>query len=225
MLPVATLEGRLRAIHAESGGVYSTADLGVLAERLAPARLTEAIRFLVREGVLLRVRRGLYADRLHGYRPETAGQRWLAPSYLSAESALDRHGLCQTGILASTYVTTRLLASRERAVRRLEGRRFVYRHVAAHLFFGYQPEDGLLVAEPEKAVLDFLYFVYKKQRSAIAPQDIDFGRLNAARYRAYVKAYRQAGFAAYALGWLRAERARVERGRESGARGKRGGRR
>ncbi|HYM09609.1 MAG TPA: hypothetical protein VEU62_02690 [Bryobacterales bacterium] len=211
-MSIARLAGRLRALHAESGGVYSTADLGVLVERLHPARLAEAIRLLVREGVLLRLRRGLYLDRLHGYRPEVAGERWVAPAYLSTESALDRHALCQTGILASTYVTTRLLASRARAVRSLEGRRFVYRHVAAHLFFGYQPEDGLLVAEPEKAVLDFLYFVYKKQRSVLSPQDIDFRRLNASRYRAYVKAYRQAGFAAYALAWLRKGRARDKRG-------------
>lgn len=91
MLRVSALAERLRGLNAASGGVYSTADLGVLLDRSHPSRLTEAIRGLVREGILLRVRRDLYADRLSGYRPEIVGQRWLSPSYLSMETALDRH--------------------------------------------------------------------------------------------------------------------------------------
>ncbi|MBI3693663.1 MAG: hypothetical protein HY238_02320 [Acidobacteria bacterium] len=190
-------------MHPATGGVYTTVDLEVLLERPHPSRLTEAIGMLIRHGFLQRLRRGLYVDLFRGYRPEIAGLRWVAPSYLSTETALDRHGLCQTGIVPFTYVTTRLIARREHAVRRVGNHQFVYRHVAKHLFFGYDPEDGLLLAQPEKAVLDFLYFVFKKQRSAISPQDIDFRRLNAARYRSHLKAYRQAGFSTLALRWLK----------------------
>jgi predicted transcriptional regulator of viral defense system len=202
MLSIGALSERLQGLNAGSGGVYGTADLAVLLDRPHPSRLTEAVRLLIREGVLRRLRRGLYLDRLHGYRPEVAGLRWVSPSYLSTESALDRHGLCQTGILPLTYVTTRLLARREMATRELEGRQLVYRHLAPHLFFGYEPEDGLLVARPEKAVLDFLYFTYKQQRSALAPEDIDSRRIDAARYRRFLRPYRQAGFRRYALDWL-----------------------
>jgi predicted transcriptional regulator of viral defense system len=182
--------------------VYATSDLAVILEQPYPSRLTEMVRRLVREGVLTRLRRGLYVDQLYGYRPDIAGCRWVAPSYLSTETALDRHGLCQTGILAFTYVTIRLLGRREKAVRFADGHRFVYRHLARHLFFGYRPEAGLLVADPEKAVLDFLYFHYKGQLSVVAPQDIDFHKLHAPRYRRYVKAYRQAGFSKFAMQWL-----------------------
>jgi hypothetical protein len=203
MLRVSALAERLRGLNAASGGVYSTADLGVLLDRSHPSRLTEAIRGLVREGILLRVRRGLYADRLSGYQPQIVGQRWLSPSYLSMETALDRHRLCETGITVYTYVTTRLIARRQDASRTLEGHRFVYRHVAAHLFFGYQSRDGILLADPEKAVLDFLYFIYKKQGSVLAPDDIDFARLSPQRFQRYLRAYRQTGFKEFALSWLR----------------------
>ena len=202
MLSISALSERLGSLNPGSAGVYSTSDLAVLLERPHPSRLTEAIDLLIRQGVLLRLRRGLFVDRLHGYRPDVAGLRWVAPSYLSAETALDRHRLCQTGILPFTYVTTRLISRRALAARSLEGHQFVYRRLAPHLFFGFQPDDGLLLAEPEKAVLDFLYFWYKKQRSVLAPQDIDFAALDSARYRRYVRAYRQAGFGDYALGWL-----------------------
>ncbi|MBI4481467.1 MAG: hypothetical protein HY652_01120 [Acidobacteria bacterium] len=141
-------------------------------------------------------------DRLNGYRPEIVGQRWVSPSYLSAETALDRHRLCETGITVYTYVTTRLIARREHATKTLEGHRFVYRHLAPHLFFGQQAKDGVLLADPEKAVLDFLYFLYKKQRSVLSPEDIDFAQLKPGRYERYLKAYRQPGFREFALRWL-----------------------
>ncbi len=200
MLSISALTERFRSLNAAGGGVYSTSDLAVLLERPHPSRLNEAIHALLRDRVLLRVRRGLYADRLSGYEPEIVGQRWLKPSYLSTETALDRHRLCETGIVAYTYVTTRLIARREHATRTLESHRFVYRHLARHLFFGYQTEDGVLVADPEKATLDFLYFIYKKQRSVLSPEDIDFARLRPQRYQHYLKAYRQRGFKNFALG-------------------------
>ncbi len=193
-----TILDRLRQHNGATSGVYSTADLAVLLERPHPSRLTEGVRSLLRAGVLARVRRGLYLDRLNGYRPEVLGQRWLAPSCLSCETALDRHGLAATGILDYTYVTPRLIPARDRAVRVLDGRRFVYRHLAAHLFFGIRTLEGARVADPEKAALDFLYFTYKGQRSVLAPDDLDFRMLDVRRYEHYLGQYRQPGFARYA---------------------------
>jgi len=80
--------------------------------------------------------------------------------------------------------------------------------LARLLFFGYKCKDGMLLAEPEKAFLDFLYFTFKKQRSALAPEDIDFSRLNAGAYRRHLLAYRQRGLQVYARGLL-------ERGRKA----------
>ncbi len=194
---------RLRGLRAASGGVYSSSDLGVVLDRSHPSRLTEAIRGLVREGVLLPVRRGLYVDQLNGFQPEIVGQRWLSPSYLSTETALDRHRLCETGITLYTYVTPRLIPRRQDSSKTFEGHEFVYRHLAPYLFFGSQSQAGILFADPEKAVLDFLYFIYKGQRSVLSPEDIDFTRLKRARYRRYLLAYRQRGFKEFALNWLR----------------------
>lgn len=209
---------RLGEASAAHGGVFSTSDLAVLLDRTDPPRLAEATRVLIRDGFLSRVRRGLYVDRLHGYRPEILGQRWLWPSYLSTESALDRYELCQTGVLAYTYVTTRLLAGRIRAVQVLDGHRFVYRHARPHLFFGFRPEEGLWIADPEKAVIDFLYFLKKGQRSVLSADEIAADTLNVPRFRRYLKPYRQRGFERYALAWL-AERGFAGARRKHSARG------
>lgn len=206
MLPTRVILDRIRENHTATGGVYSSADLAILLERPHPSRLTEAVRSLLRAGVFARVRRGLYVDLLHGYRPEVLGQQWLAPSFLSCESALDRHGLTSTGILDFTYVTRRLIPASDQAVRVLEGRRFVYRHLATHLFFGSEFADGVRMADPEKAALDFLYFTHKGQRSVLAPEDIDFRLLNVRRYRRYLVLYRQPGFTRFAVRWLASEK-------------------
>lgn len=202
-----SIVARLREASVSNGGIYSAADLAILLDRSEPSRASEAVRRLVRDGLLLKVRRGLYADRLNGYRPEIAGQRWLSPAYLSTETALDRYGLCATGIAVYTYVTPRLIPRREMGARTFDGRRFVYRHLAPHLFFGYRGADGVLLASPEKAVLDFLYFAFKGQISSIVPDDIDFGSLNPRRFRDGLRPFRQRGFQAYALGFL--ERRRI----------------
>jgi len=79
--------------------------------------------------------------------------------------------------------------------------------LAPHIFFGYRTQDGILLADPEKAVLDFLYFIYKKQRSVLSGEDIDFTPLDTERFRRHLKAYRQAGFKKFALSWLHAREA------------------
>ncbi len=203
MLSFSRILRRLQGVNVASGGVYSTADLAVLLERPHPVQVSKTVRRLVADGTLLRIRRGLYADGLNGYRPELVGQRWLTPSYLSTETALDRHGLCETGVLAFTYVTTRLIPARKQATRRLQQHQFVYRHLARHLFFGYEAREGVLLAQPEKAALDLLYFLYKGQRSVLSPADVAFARLNRSLYEKHLRAFRQAGFRRMALRWLR----------------------
>lgn len=193
---------RLGDASAAHGGVLSTSDLSVLLDRPAPPRLGEAAQVMIRDGLLSRVRRGLYVDRLHGYRPEILGLRWAGPSYLSTESALDHYELCQTGMVAYTYVTTRLLTGPAGAVRVLDDHQFVYRHVRPHLFFGFRAEDGLSVADPEKAAIDFLYFLKKGQRSVLSPDEIAREKLNVSRFRQYLRRFRQRGFQRYALAWL-----------------------
>lgn len=193
---------RLRDLNADTGGVYTTSDLAVLLERSVPSRLTESINSLLRQGVLFRLRRGLYADRLFGSRPEIAGQRWIAPSYLSTESALHWHGLVDTGITAHTFVTRHPISHSRTSIKAWDRHHLIYRYLAPHVFFGYAPESGLLMALKEKAALDLLYFLHKGQRSVIVAEDIDFSRLDPRRYRRFLKAYQQPGFAGYALRWL-----------------------
>ncbi|MDI6777659.1 MAG: hypothetical protein QMD77_00550 [Patescibacteria group bacterium] len=82
------------------------------------------------------------------------------PSYVSLETALGYHGLIPEGVFSIFSVSTlktRTVSARLNAIET----NFSYKRIKKEFFFGYSlVKDGgvsFLVADPEKAVLDFLY--------------------------------------------------------------------
>jgi predicted transcriptional regulator of viral defense system len=112
-------------------------------------------------GKLIRLKRGLYTlceDRRRV--PLPLG--WLAntiysPSYVSLQYALSRYDLIPERVGEITSVTTLKTAAFKNPLGF-----FRFRHVAPSLFFGFEEtrdESGypLLIATPEKAILDTIY--------------------------------------------------------------------
>ncbi len=122
-----------------------------------------------KRGVLIRLKNGLYA--LVGATiPEFyLANRLYEPSYVSLETALSFHGIIPETVYAVTSITT--LTPRERMV---SGKRYLYHRIQPKAFTGYRPmEQGeftCLIAEPEKALVDYYYFVARGLRK---PLDVD----------------------------------------------------
>ncbi len=78
------------------------------------------------------------------------------PSYVSLESALAHYNLIPEGVYAIQNITTRKTILYETG----EGN-FQYRNIKRALYFGYRAERinnlPILIASPEKAILDSLY--------------------------------------------------------------------
>lgn len=94
-------------------------------------------------------------------------------SYISLWSALSYYGLIPEGVYQTYSVSTHKTKSFDTPIGE-----FIYKHIKPPLFFGYRIErwnnKPLLIAEPEKAVLDTLYLHSQLKR----PADIDGLRLN-----------------------------------------------
>ena len=116
----------------------------------------------VKEGKLIRLKRGLYT--LPETRRKVALPRlWLAnalysPSYVSLEYVLSLHDLIPERVDVVTSVTTR---KTKKYTTRLGT--YDYHHLERGRFFGFEEirEDekfSALVALPEKALLDWIYF-------------------------------------------------------------------
>lgn len=77
-----------------------------------------------------------------------------SPSYISLDSALSKYGLIPETVYTITSVTTK-------ATREFTDDQTIYRYyrIKKEVFTGYHKEGNTLWADPEKAVVDYLYFV------------------------------------------------------------------
>ena len=137
-----------------NGPVFSRNDLALAGHKVHDYQLS----LWVKKGYLIRLKNGLYAfrrgmERLQG---EEIAFLLCQPSYLSLESALAWYGFIPEIVYAFTSVTSRVTRTFVNPFGR-----FIYRHVKSELLWGYvemKTEQGLyLLAEPEKALLDYFY--------------------------------------------------------------------
>ena len=134
---------------------------------------------LVKSGVLIRLKRGIYQPEFKEPELEkTAGELYY-PSYLSFESALSRFGVLNLIPYSLSFATTRKTKSMS-----LLERQVVYRHLKQKLFFGFTHEEGLYIAEPEKALLDLVY-LRSLGKAEIPSEEMDLRSLSEKTLREY----------------------------------------
>ncbi|MDP2940955.1 MAG: hypothetical protein Q8N85_01690 [Candidatus Omnitrophota bacterium] len=117
--------------------------------------------------LLLKLRKGVYLLNSDD-RAITPSRAFLAaqlytPSYISLEYALNFYGLIPEAVFAVTSITTR----KTMRFSNPEGE-FTYQHIQPGAFRGFRvlkDDAGLpyFIAESEKAVVDFLYFNFRKK--------------------------------------------------------------
>jgi predicted transcriptional regulator of viral defense system len=147
------------------------------------ASLYVTLHRLTRYGVLERLRRGAY--RL-SFRPRDVAQaanQLYSPSYLSFESALSRHG-----VLSQIPYTVTFATPRRSKKMRLGETMIEFRQLRADLFFGYVLESGLYLAEPEKALLDEMYFV-KRGKAFLAFDELSREGLSMEKIKKYASRF------------------------------------
>lgn len=115
-----------------------------------------------------------------------------SPSYVSLETALSNYSIIPEVSMAVTSITTK-------PTRKFNNKHglFTYRTVKPYAFVGYYVEKhgtfSILIAEPEKALVDYLYFkTYSNKKLSLKDERIDkevVSRLNKKRLNKYAKLY------------------------------------
>jgi predicted transcriptional regulator of viral defense system len=113
--------------------------------------------------------------------------RIYEPSYISFESALAYYSVIPESIYSITSAAPK--ASRE--FNTLDTV-FIYHRIKPTLYFGYtvRPADdmGINIAEPEKALLDYIYFILMQKKPMFDRMDIKM--LNRDKLYDYARVYR-----------------------------------
>lgn len=157
--------------------VINIADVKTAFSDFNPRRIYE----WQKAGYIKKVARNFYTftnKTLSGDEMCFVGNKLREPSYLSMEYALNYYSLIPEAVFLFTSITTKKTASFEASIGN-----FNYKSVKNSLFFGYvlkgQEKVKYKMAEPEKAILDFLYL-----RSDIKNEnDIEELRINADVFR------------------------------------------
>ncbi len=114
---------------------------------------------LVKAGVINRASRTWYENPFIPPPYDEIAMVIRYPSYLSLEYALSKQGLLSQTVYALTLVTTKLPYTyrTDRAI-------YEYHQISKSLFWGYRREGMVLIAQPEKALLDLIYIRCVKTR-------------------------------------------------------------
>ena len=118
----------------------------------------------VKQGNIIKLRKNYYVFAGEYISEFMLANRIYAPSYVSFEYALMFYGIIPETVYSITSASTK--TTREFIVR---GVNYTYHHIKRKAFIGYGKKyfDGQmgLVAEPEKALADYLYYVVLGKKS------------------------------------------------------------
>ncbi len=138
---------------------------------------------LVDRGILIRLRRDLYALVNRSYSLFSLANALHQPSVISLETALNYWGL----IVQVPQVIFSISLRSYRYER--DNTDFIYRRIEQSLFrFGHVKAEDFYITEPEKALLDSLY-MKSKGLVELLPGDVDTGKLDNELIRYYSSYY------------------------------------
>lgn len=127
----------------------------------SPASSKQLLIRYVQKGLVLQLKqkRGLYCFKGKPPHPWHLANRLVQPSYISLETALAHYGIIPESVYAVTSVTTKITRSFEAL-----NTTFLFHKIKTEAYTGYRPlnlqGETVLIAEPEKAMADYLYFVH-----------------------------------------------------------------
>ncbi len=145
--------------------------------------LKVALNRWVKNGKILRIRKNAYQlpDKVYDLR-KTAWQ-FYQPCYLSFESALSGYGI----LSQIPYITAFATVNKTKKIK-LRQEEVEFRQIKKSLFFGYKTENGLLVALPEKALADQVYFV-SRGLANLNFKELDLSDVSLKKFKSFIKFY------------------------------------
>ena len=145
--------------------------------------LKVALSRLVKSGRIIRLRKNVYQlpDKVYDFR-KIASQLY-EPCYLSFESVLN-----ECGILSQIPYTLTFATINKSKKITLESQEIEFRQIKKELFFGYELQDGIFIALPEKALADQIYFI-SRGLAVLNFKELDLKNVSLKKFNFFLKFY------------------------------------
>lgn len=155
---------------------------------LPPYKIKYFLEQQVKMSLLVRLKQGLYTLKTDIPSEEEIANRLYQPSYISFEYAMAKYGIIPESPYHLTSATTN--STREFMV---NNQAFSYYTIKLMAYTGYYLDTKgsrkILIAEPEKALADYLYFVSLGQRSF--NDCFNVSKLDKAKLMEYAKLFKR----------------------------------
>lgn len=146
------------------------------------------INYHLKSGLFIKLKNGLYALRIRPPSEFEIANRVYTPSYVSLEYAMMYHGIIPESVYTITSVTTK--PTREFIINNLS---YTFSKIKKNAFSGYlrKSSDGniVLIATPEKALVDYLYFVDLGKK--LVNDRLDVSKLSKSKLIKYAKLFKR----------------------------------
>ncbi|RLF39811.1 MAG: hypothetical protein DRN12_06440 [Thermoplasmata archaeon] len=113
---------------------------------------------LTKQGIINRITREWYENPFNPPTKEEIAMILRYPCYLSMEYALSKHG-----ILSQTVYTLTLVTTKTPYTYKTRNTTYEYHQIKKEFFWGYNKKDDILIAEPEKALIDLIHIRYRSK--------------------------------------------------------------
>ena len=170
-------------IHHSRLNLFTTKTLRDMAGIMPQATFFSMLNRLTSQNILQKLERDKYAlvgGQTHDFR---IANFLYEPSYVSLEAALNFHG-----ILSQFPYEIASMTPRKPVTKTVDEKTFRYARIKKSLFWGYEPIQGFLIAQPEKALLDLLYLT-SKGLAVVHVDELDFAKLDKIRFTLYAKKF------------------------------------
>jgi len=132
---------------------YTFGDLQVILG-LEKLSANKRIIDLVHQGFLVKLSKNIFVPSFMDYDLEEIASSLYQPAYLSFESALAKYNIIKQKIAVVTFATVFNSFKRD-----IDGKKIIFSKIKEQLFWGFIKENNLMIAKPEKAILDMIYLV------------------------------------------------------------------
>lgn len=154
--------------------------------RLKKSSLKKILGRMTKKKVIKRLARGVYVLPEKGIDVKKIASQLYAPcAYISFETALSVYGI----IAQIPYMVTMATYKNTKVRSFLEGE-IVLRRIKKCFFFGYKIEGSILIAKPEKALLDMIY-MKSKGLASLNEEELNLGDLSKTRFLEMSKKFPQ----------------------------------
>lgn len=147
------MDNLIAKLYQSSKTILTIKDIALLWEETNPINLKSKVSYYTKQGVLIRLTRGVFAKDKN-YNPKELATSIYTPSYISFETALR-----EAGIIFQHYDTI-FIAGPWPLTKKIDKHIFTFRKLKDSLLYnsaGIKNENNFSIAGPERAFLDMIY--------------------------------------------------------------------